>query len=385
MPGEPDKPALLGGMPLHPEGPPDWPVATPQIEQVLVELARSGDWGKYHGPHIPALVEALCEFHRCRFSVLCASGTAAIELALRGVGVGSGDEVVMAAYDFKSNFQNILILGATPVLVDVRGDNLQIDVGRIESAITPRTRALLVSHLHGSLVDMPAVRALANRRGLSLVEDACQMHGAMVAGRIAGTWGDAGVLSFGGSKLLTAGRGGAILSDREDVVQRMKLYTQRGNEAYPLSEMQAAILLPQLDRLPEFNRSRLANVSRLRQALGGWPGFAPLPCDLADSAPSFYKVGFWYDASTFGGLPRERFCAALRAEGFAVDPGFPALHTIHSRHRFVAPKVLSEADRADACVVTLHHPILLDQSDWPGKFARAVEKIVRFADDLRTQ
>src|SRR5439155_3874854 len=118
------------------------------------------------------------------------------------------------------------------------------DASRLEAVIGPTTRAIIVSHLHGGLVPMRELMAIAAARGLRVVEDAAQAPGSQVQGRTAGTWGDVGILSFGGSKLLTAGRGGAILSRHADVLQRVRAWTFRGNSIAPLSELQAAVLLP---------------------------------------------------------------------------------------------------------------------------------------------
>jgi dTDP-4-amino-4,6-dideoxygalactose transaminase len=310
---------------------------------------------------------------------LCSSGTAAVELALRGLKVGDGDEVVMAAYDFKSNYTNILTVGATPVLVDLRPDDWQVDAERIIDAIGSRTAAILVAHLHGGLVDMPRIRSIADERGLPVIEDACQAHGATVCGRPAGTWGDVGVFSFGGSKLLTCGRGGALITRRNDVAQRLRLYTQRGNEAYPLSEMQAAVLLPQWDQLAMHTQRRADNVAHLAQLLGDAHGLLMLRSTLDGSQPAYYKVGFQYDPATFDGLPRDRYCEALRAEGIAVDPGFRGLHLIHARSRFRAAGELSQATDADARCVTLHHPVLLGDRRDMEQIAAAVDKIRRHA------
>src|SRR5262245_22321729 len=103
-------PAILGGPPIRPSGPPTWPRMEESVNQVLRAMVESGDWGRYHGPHLPNLCRLLAEFHGVEHVLPCSSGTAAMELALRGVGVQEGDEVVMAAYDFKSNFQNVLHL-----------------------------------------------------------------------------------------------------------------------------------------------------------------------------------------------------------------------------------------------------------------------------------
>src|SRR5947207_4510999 len=138
------------------------------------------------------------------------------------------------------------VLGGPPVLVDVHPDNWNLDPARLEAACGPATRAVIVSHLHGGLVPMREVMAFAAARQITVIEDAAQCPGAMVQGRRAGTWGDAGVLSFGGSKLLTAGRGGAILTAKHTIAQRARIWQMRGNLVAPLSELQAAVLRPQL-------------------------------------------------------------------------------------------------------------------------------------------
>lgn len=370
-----DLPAILGGPPVRPQGPPTWPVIDDATRDVLAQLAADGSWGLYHGAHCVSLIEALRRQLVCENVILCASGTAAVELALRGVGVRPGDEVILAAYDFKANFTNVLTLGATPVLVDVRTDNWQLDLDQLESALSPKTRAVIASHLHGGLVDMPRLRELANRHDFAVIEDACQSPEAVVAGRAAGTWGDVGVYSFGGSKLLTAGRGGAVFTGRDNVAQRIRLYTQRGNEAYPLSEMQAAVLLPQLSALEERNRQRLKNVAALETRLTLLSGLEIIRTTLGDSTPTFYKLGFRYDAGAFAGLPRDRCAEAMRAEGIAIDPGFRALHLTHARSRFRAVGDLPVATKTDAAALTLHHPVLLGDNMDILQIAEALTKI----------
>src|SRR5262249_14833574 len=147
-----------------------------------------------------------------------------------------------------------------------------LDPGRIESALSPSTKAVLVSHLHGGLVPTSDVLALSARHGLKVIEDAAQAIGARVQGRPAGSWGDVGVLSFGGSKLLSAGRGGALLTPHDDVRQRARTWLNRGNLICPLSGLQAAVLLPQLDRLATDHQTRLRRVGQLARGLDGLPG-----------------------------------------------------------------------------------------------------------------
>lgn len=374
-----DFPAILGGAPVRPEGPPAWPPADPAIADALQRALADGTWGKYVGPHGEELATRLRNMHGCEHVVLCSSGTAAVELALRGLRVGPGDEVVLAAYDFKGNIQNVLTLGATPVLVDLHAENWNLDPARLEAAITPATKAIVVSHLHGGIVPIPAVMEIASARDIAVIEDACQMPGAQIHGRPAGTWGDVGVLSFGGSKLLSAGRGGALLTSRAEIVQRVRLYTFRGNEAYPLSELQAAALIPQLDRLEERNRGRAANVAALWRLLENVPGVRALRNPPSDSEPGYYKLGLQYDPAAFDELPRDQFAAAMRAEGIALDPGFRSLHRITSPRRFRPAGELANANEADARMLTLHHPVLLGKEGDLRQIVAALEKVRAFA------
>lgn len=385
----PDLPAILGGTPVRPQGPPDWPCDDPAVAEALHRALAERSWGKYHGPNCPELARRLGDYHGGKHVVLCCSGTAAVELALRGLKVGSGDEVVLAAYDFKGNFQNVLTVGAKPVLVDVHPDNGNLDVSQLPAAISAPTKAIIVSHLHGGVVPMPAVMEVARQHGLAVIEDACQMPGAVIDGRLAGTWGDVGVLSFGGSKLLSAGRGGALLTNDENIVQRARLYSHRGNESYPLSELQAAVLLPQLQQLDDRNRRRSGNVSLLCDLLAEQQGivaFRNRRLGESDAnqhtSPGYYKVGFRYDPAEFGGLSRDEFARSLRAEGIAMDAGFRALHLIHSARRYRTVGELPHATAADRNVLTLHHPVLLGTEDDIRQIAEAVDKVRCFADRI---
>lgn len=376
-------PAILGGAPVRPQGPPDWPLADESILEALHEAYRDGSWGRYHGGHVARLEQRLAEMHRVDHVLTCGSGTFAVELALRALKVGAGDEVVMAAYDYGGNFLSVHAVGARPVLVDVDGDNWNLAPENLTAAIGPATRAVIVSHLHGGLVPMREVMDIAGRQGVAVLEDAAQAPGARVQGREAGTWGDVGVLSFGGSKLLTAGRGGALLTNRADVAQRARLWLQRGNHVCPLSELQAAVLGPQLDRLAERHARRLRAVRLLQEQLCGVPGLRPFRNRAWEvSEPAYYKFGFQFDAECFG-LDRERFVAAMRAEGIAVDAGFRALQVGRSPTRWRSASPLPEAERAHQGAVVLHHPILLGEDSDLDQVARAAAKIHTHAERLR--
>jgi perosamine synthetase len=374
-------PALLGGEPIRPEGPPDWPGADDSVSLALRRAVADGSWGKYDGGHVRYLEKRLAMMFEVRSVLACCSGTFAVELALRALQVGPGAEVVLSAYDYPGNYLSILAVGATPVLIDVDPRNWNFAAEHLPAAITPATKAVIVSHLHGGLAPMREILAVAEAHGLPIIEDAAQAPGATVQGRPAGAWGAVGVLSFGGSKLLSAGRGGALLTGRPDAYQRARVKQFRGNTLGPLSELQAVVLQPQLDLLRSRHAKRLRNVSYLRERLRNVPGLCPFENRGVEGEPAYYKLGFQFDAEAFG-LSRERFVQALRAEGIAMDEGFRALHVGRSPERFRQAGPLTEATRAHAGSVVLHHPILLGTEADMDQIARAVEKVWAYRTEL---
>jgi dTDP-4-amino-4,6-dideoxygalactose transaminase len=375
-------PALLGGPPVRPQGPPDWPAPDEEVRLALQAAYADGSWGKYHGVYVARLEERLAEYHRVPHALTCGSGTFAVELALRALKVGPGDEVVLSAYDYPGNFLNVHAVGAKPVLVDLDPTNWQMSLDRLPEAVGPAAKVVIASHLHGGMVPMARLTTFASERGLRVIEDAAQCPGAWIDGRRAGTWGDVGILSFGGSKLLTAGRGGAFLTGAVDLHQRARVFQTRGNIVCPLSELQAAALLPQIDKLDGYTSRRLSNVARLTELLRVIPGLRPFAVGPSDATkPAFYKLGFQLDEAAFG-LSRERFVRALRAEGIAFDEGFRALHAGRSPTRFRRAGDLAEADRAHRGAVVLHHPVFLGSEADVDEVAAAVRKIYANAGRL---
>jgi perosamine synthetase len=376
------KAAFRGGLATFPEGPPGWPIADEDIRVALERAWRDGDWGRYHGAYCRRLEQALAALHAASDAPAplniapCCSGTFAVELALRGLGVSAGDEVLLAAYDFQANFRSIEAIGAVPVLLDVDADHWNLDPTLVAVAVGPKTRAILVSHLHGGVVPMREVMEQAARHRLRVVEDACQCPGATIDGRRAGTWGDAGVISFGGSKLLTAGRGGAVITRDDNAAQRMKLFCERGNHAFPLSELQAAVLLPQLEKLDARNAARAAAVERLLGQL--MDPRAPRPLvnrpTAALTRPGYYKLGFQFTPGDGPIASRDEFSTAARAEGIALDAGFRGF-THRSERRCRRPMPLPNAERAAANMLVLHHPILLEAHDTIDRLAAGIRKL----------
>ncbi|PQO44625.1 perosamine synthetase [Blastopirellula marina] len=348
---------------------PLWPLADDDVKDALLSAFADGSWGKYQGPHIPQLEADLARYLDVPHAFCCASGTIAVEIALRALNLPEGAEVLLAAYDFAGNFRAIQAAGLRPALVDVAADRWRVDVEQLEAAIIPETKAILVSHLHGDLAEMPEVMEIARRHQLQVVEDACQAPGAKIGGRQAGTWGDVGTFSFGGSKLLTAGRGGAIFTARDDIYQRAKVYCERGNHAFPLSELQAAVLIPQLAKLELRNQRRAVAVAKFRDATRHSETWITPP--PAEGSPAYYKVG-WYLADP---TTREAVCARLKENGVAIDAGFRGFARRPAAWCRKAGELV-QARRAAEATITLHHPILLAEE---AELTRAVETVRQIA------
>lgn len=340
---------------------PPWPGVMPEVEESVLRALRDGSWGRYDGPYGVALAQALAERFTQPLVTLCASGTIAVELALRGLGVEPGQEVILGGYDFPGNFRAIEAIGAIPVLVDMAAEAFIVDIDQVSGAVSEKTAAVIVSHLHGALAPMRRWAEFCKERGIALLEDACQAPGATFDdGAPAGAMGDAAVLSFGGSKLLSAGRGGAVLTRSSRVHQRMKVFHDRGNLAFPLSELQAAALLPQLELLGAFHQRRLDAAQWLRERLAkmspsrdllAFQGAAEQGMEGASRA--YYKFPIALPPQA-----RDAVCHAAEVVGIPLFPGFRGFAARSSRRcRIASP--LTQAQKMAAETALLHHSALL--------------------------
>jgi len=224
------------------------------------------------GPEVSGLEEEVARYSNCAHAVGCASGTDALLLALRALGIGSGDEVVTTAYSFFATAGAVVNVGARPVFVDIDPRTYNLDVHRLESALTPRTKAVIVVHLYGQCCDLPAVKAVCDKRQVHLIEDAAQAIGAEWEGTRAGSVGEFGCFSFFPSKNLgAAGDGGMVTSQDAALAERVRLLREHG--AKPkyhhsvvgtnsrLDALQAAILRVKLRHLDRWSEGRARNAA----------------------------------------------------------------------------------------------------------------------------
>ena len=252
-----------------------------ELDQAVLQVLRSGQY--IGGSVISGFEQAFAAAMGVPHAVGCNSGTDALVLALRGLGIGQGDEVITASFSFFATAEAISAVGATPVFVDVDPTTYLMDLDQIEAAITPATRVLLPVHLFGRPVDMERLCGIAARHGLKVVEDCAQATGASWAGRPVGSWGDVGCFSFFPTKNLgAAGDGGALTCRDGQLAQTLRelavhgmprryLHTALGYNSR-LDAIQAAVLAVKLPHLPRWVERRRAIAARYRQLLAGLAG-----------------------------------------------------------------------------------------------------------------
>lgn len=376
-----DLPAFLGGDMAFPSGP-SLPVHDPAIFRALESSWNDSSWASYDSGHVLALEKLIGEQFLSPHVLTCSSGTLGVETSLKALGVKPGDFVGMAAYEYPGNFLAIHAIGAKPFLIDLDPANWQISSKAIDLAIDNGCKALIVSHLHGGHADMETIMAKCKSSGVGVIEDACQNPGAVLQGKSASTWGDFGVLSFGGSKLITSGRGGAILSNKPELAQKAKMLLLRGSKLAALSEIQALVLVPQLDALKKTNALRMSSVKLLQTKLHPINGIELIQSSFNSDQHAFYKLGLRLNPQNFG-LDRECLIPAMQAEGIALDAGFAALHVSRSPSRWKSMGPLPESANAHENMLVLHHPVLLQNETAMNSIAHAFVKVQSYAEKVR--
>jgi len=331
-----DKPALLGGTPVHTGGWPGWPQWNESWEPEIIKVLRSGQWCSAGSGGPAADFEAayanLLGAKRC---VTTASGTTALLTALHVMGVDAGDEVIVSPYTFIATYNVCLMHKALPVFADTDPATLTMDPTSIESRITDRTRAILPVHIYGMPCDMDAINAVAKKHNLAVVEDACQAWLADYKGRKCGTLGDLGCFSFQNSKHIPAGEGGAVTGNSDELLDRCQAYHNCGRASgtfkgsgcfsrgtnFRMTHYQAALLLQEIDKLVTDTKRRQENADFLSAGLAQIPGIEPVRLP-ANSRAVWHLYAFRYDAAQFNSLSRGKFMHALGAEGVPCSGGY---------------------------------------------------------------
>jgi dTDP-4-amino-4,6-dideoxygalactose transaminase len=327
--------ALLGGPPVRKKPLSDWPVFSREEEESLLEVLRSRAWGGYSA-EVKEFEEAFARLHGVRHAISCCNGTVALELALRALKLECGEEVIVPPITFISTATAVMICHGVPVFADIDPATLNLSPAAVRASITPRTRAIIAVHFGGHPADVDALRALAVRHDLTLIEDAAHAHGAAWQGTPVGNFGSAATFSFQAFKLATAGEGGAVLTNSSALAEKVWSYCNLGRHKdggwyghftlgsnYRLTGFQAAILSAQLKRLPEQTRVRQENVRYFREQVRSLRGLTLPEDDPRVSNHPHYLLTLRYEPEAFGGVDRDLFLRALQAEGIPAQPTYP--------------------------------------------------------------
>jgi perosamine synthetase len=254
------------------------PISKPLIGEkeiaAVISVLESGQLAQ--GPRVAEFEDHFAAFCGVRHAIATSSGTTALVAALLAHGIGPGDEVITTPFTFVASANSILATGARPVFADIDAESYNIAPDLLAAKITSRTRAILPVHLYGYPCDMDSIMEIAESHGLAVVEDACQAHGAAIRGQKVGSFGT-GCFSFYPSKNMTTGEGGMITTDDDEIAERTRLIRNHGqSETYHhvapgynfrMTELQAALGLVQLERLPEWTQKRIENASYLSARL----------------------------------------------------------------------------------------------------------------------
>lgn len=427
--------AVFGGYAVRNRKWPKWPLTTPAIQRNLLEVLHSGKWAISGYSEASDTFErristAFAKYVNRNYCVACSSGSAALFIALGALGIGPGDEVILTGLTWVACPGAVVRLGACPILVDIGSEGLCASASDVESAITSRTRAILMIHMYSSICNIDEYVDLSNRYSIALVEDGSQAHGASWRGRKIGSFGEISIFSTQQSKLLTSGEGGLCTTDDPVLYQRMQQLRADGrqyrmNPFYPagtiapdgyeleaagdvigqnlsLSEFQSALLFDGLDRLDRENGHRQVCVEKLADYLASTNGVKLIVPGAEVDRPTYYRLAMRVDRSEFADLTAQEIVPALFAElgadvrrvdaplnrhplyvptKFSIAADNPELRKALEPTQFELPR----ADSAYQEVVTFPHQILLADPEEMGDVADAMEKIRRCALTLKAR
>lgn len=405
---------------------PAWPVWDEKEEKALLSVLNSGIWS-YNGSKEIEFNKSFAEFTDTKYSILAVNGTVTLQLALEALGIGVGDEVILPGLTWQATAATVADVNAMPILVDVCEDTWCIDPAEVIKAITPNTKAIIPVHLYGAFADMDAIMEIAKKYNLAVIEDCAHKHGGEWNGKKAGSIGDIGSFSFQLSKHLTAGEGGALTTNNQELAEKLDAlrncgrrpegdefndvdkgagvygddgnFIQSGN--YRITEFQAAVLIEGLKRLPEQNKLRDENGIYINSLLEDLPGIMPMRRDIRETKEAYFNFSFRYHKDEFKNLSAEKFRSALGAElGLTVEACYEPLNnaslyvpkTKPSRHKLneqywndidptrfnlpVCEKIFNEES------VCMHHKALLGSKEDMNMIVEAIKKIYENAEEL---
>lgn len=327
--------ALLGGDPVRKRPFTRWPVFDERERAQLEEVLDGANWGGFPSPNRKAseFAQSFANFQGAKYVIPTSSGTAALEIALKALEIGPGDEVIVPAITFAATAYAAIACNARPVFADVDRENICIDPESVQQLISARTRAIIPVHYGASIADLDALTKIAHERSIAIVEDCAHAPGAEWRERGVGTWGTLGCFSFQTTKPMTAGEGGAITVADDELEQKCQSLVNCGRRRpgdtfesplmganYRMTEWQCGILLAQIARAPEQIQLKSSMAERLRTGLNRIAGLRAIERDPRITREVIYAFMFKVDEDRLG-VSRNSFVKAIRAEGIPCGVG----------------------------------------------------------------
>jgi len=358
--------AVKGGKKVRTEDFHKWPVFNSQEEKAVNRVLKSGKWWRYsYGQgvdiheskagtraEVALFQEEFAEFQGAKYGIACQNGTGALEMVVRALGIGAGDEVIVPAYTYIAGSTCVLQSNAVPIFVDIDPDTYNLDPERVEEAITEKTKAIIPCHFGGQVADMDKLSEIAKRHDLIIIEDAAHAHGSEWNEKGAGTIGTVGAFSFQNAKNMTAGEGGIVITNNYELAEKVESLTWSGRikgrpwyEFYQLGwnyrmlEFQGAILRVQLRRLEEQNKLRRENADYLTKLIKEIGGLEPVKIDPRGKKYSVHIYMIKYNPEEFKGLSRAKLLEAVNAEGIPAFSGYT--HPLYKNPMYLQKKFIS--------------------------------------------
>jgi len=330
--------ALNGGTPVRTEPWPKWPLFTQKDKDDICAVLDDGRMTVITGPKVNEFEEKYAAKFGVKYALATANGVLALHLALAALDIGPGDEVIVPAHTFIGTTIPVVMANAIPIFVDVNIESFNIDVTKIEEAITKRTKAIMPVHLNGVAAEMDEIMRIAKTHNLRVIEDACQAHGALYNGKLAGTFGDAACFSFFEDKTLTTGEGGMMITNSKEVYEKARSIRSYGEPIsknagdrkyehmvlgfnYRMGALPAALGINQIDRLDEMIEKRNKNAAYLTDHLKGISGVIT-PKESDHNKPAYYKYVCRIDPNIIK-IDVLTFIDAIKAEGVPSTPRYP--------------------------------------------------------------
>lgn len=404
--------AIFGGAPTRTEPFSPWPLFDDQETTALQQALASRRWtsSPYHGDEIPArrFAQQFAAYHDSHYGLAVNSGTGALQVAFAAAGIRPGDEVIVPPNTFIATVTPILHLGAVPVFVDVEPETLNLDPDAVEAAITEHTRAIVPLHLAGYPCDMDRIGEIAANRSLKVIADACHAHGSEWKGVKLPALSDLAAFSFQQGKNITAGEGGAVVTNNRELFELCFMYHNDGRGLgdrmgyyevqgwnFRMSAFQAVVLGVQLKRLDDWLNQKAEAVAYITHRLSEVEGLRFPKTDPRATRISYLYPRLVYDAAPFGGVSIDRFADALRAEGLPVSVWRTELlykHPLFLEKRFFFEESkrmdysrvhCPVAESARGKSIYFDHTVLLSGRAAIDQFVEAIIKVADHSQELK--